>query len=177
MDAINALRKTFPDYARDLKINLQTVLGKSSLSPEQTWGVALACAIAVQNKTLYKAVLADAEAAVSAEVIEDARAAAALMGMNNVFYRFRHLVGKDAYEKIPARLRMQRIVKPATNRVDFELFSLAVSAVNACEACIQSHEHVVREGGLTEQNVLDSVRIGSTLAGAAAVLFDMESAG
>jgi lipoyl-dependent peroxiredoxin subunit D len=92
------------------------------------------------------------------------------MAMNNVYYRFRHLVGKESYGQKPARLRMNRLVKPVTTKVDFELFSLAVSAINACEACIQSHEKVVVEGGLTEDHVHDAVRIAATVHAAAVAL-------
>ena len=91
------------------------------------------------------------------------------MGMNNVYYRFRHMIGKEAYQK-PARLRMKRIAKPATNKTDFELFCLAVSAINGCETCVVSHEKTVLEGGLTEDNVHDAVRIAATVHGAVVAL-------
>jgi AhpD family alkylhydroperoxidase len=109
--------------------------------------VAIASAVATRNAALRDAVIADAGAEVSGEVIDDAVAAAALMAMNNVYYRFRHLVGKPSYSQMPARLRMQRIAKPLTNKADFELFCLAVSAINGCEMCIRSHEEVVLKGG------------------------------
>jgi len=97
-------------------------------------------------------------------------AAAALMAMNNVYYRFRHFIGKETYSQKPARLRMNRLVKPATQRVDFELFSLAVSAINGCETCVQSHEKVVIEGGLSEDQVHDAVRIAAVVQAAAVSL-------
>ena len=97
-------------------------------------------------------------------------AAAALMGMTNVFYRFRHLVGKEGYAQLPARLRMNRIAKPAADKLDFELFCLAVSAVNACEACVRSHEEALLKGGITEAQVHDAVRIAATIHGLASVL-------
>ena len=103
-------------------------------------------------------------------MVEDAKAAAALMGMNNVYYRFRHLVGREEYAQKPARLRMQRIAQVATNKADFELFCLAVSAINGCETCIRSHEQVVREGGLNEDQVNDAIRIAATFHGAAVAL-------
>ncbi len=103
-------------------------------------------------------------------MIEDAKAAASLMAMNNVYYRFRHIVGKESYGTKPARLRMNRLIKPATNKADFELFSLAVSAINNCEACVNSHEHAVLEGGLTEEHVHDAVRVAATLHAAAVAL-------
>jgi lipoyl-dependent peroxiredoxin subunit D len=107
---------------------------------------------------------------IGADVIDDALASASLMAMNNVYYRFRHMIGKPSYSQMPARLRMQRIAKPASNKVDFELFCLAVSAINACEACVRSHEAVVIQGGITEEQVHDAVRIAATIHAAAVAL-------
>lgn len=168
--AVAALADRLPDAARDIKLNLQSVLETSSLNEAQRFGVAVACAIAARNPDLKKAVIEDAGAKVDAAVIDDGIAAAALMGMNNVYYRFRHMIGKPSYETKPARLRMQRIAKPATNKADFELFCLAVSAINGCEACVKSHEHVVIEGGLSEDNVHDAVRIAAVIHAAAVAL-------
>jgi lipoyl-dependent peroxiredoxin subunit D len=103
-------------------------------------------------------------------LVEDARAAAVLMGMNNVYYRFRHIVGKPVYAQRPARLRMQRIAQPLTSKADFELFCLAVSAINACEACVRAHEHAVVESGLSEEHVHDAVRIAAVVHAAAVAL-------
>lgn len=170
MVKINQLREELPSLARDIKLNLQSVLQSNTLNDAQRWGVAVTSAATARNPQLLEAVLADARAHVEEAVVEDALAAAALMGMNNVYYRFRHLVGKDTYTQKPARLRMNRLVKPATNKVDFELFSLAASAINACEACIVSHEQVVLQGGLSEDAVHDAVRIASTIHAAALAL-------
>lgn len=170
MSAVETLRASIPEPARDIKLNLQSVLQQSTLTAAQRWGVAIASAVAARHAALRDALIADAAAEVSAEVIDDAIAAAALMAMNNVYYRFRHLVGKESYSQLPARLRMQRIAKPATSKVDFELFCLAVSAINACEMCIRSHEAVVIQGGLTEEQVHDAVRIAATINAAAVAL-------
>ena len=170
LTAIAGLAEGMPDAARDIRLNLQSVLETSSLNDAQRFGVAVACAIAARNPELEKAVIEDAGAKVEAAVIDDGVAAAALMAMNNVYYRFRHMIGKPVYETKPARLRMQRIVKPLTNKVDFELFCLAVSAINGCEACVKSHEQVVLEGGLSEDNVHDAVRIASVVHAAAVAL-------
>ena len=89
--------------------------------------------------------------------------------MNNVYYRFRHMVGKESYGAKPARLRMNRIVQPKTSKATFELMCLA-SAINGCESCIRSHEHAVVEGGLTEDHVHDAVRIAATIRAAAVAL-------
>ena len=170
MSAVETLRTSIPDVARDIRLNLQSVLQPGSLTPAQRWGVAIASAVATRNAALRDALLADAGAEVSGSVIDDALAAAALMAMNNVYYRFRHLVGKPSYSQMPARLRMQRIAKPLTSKTDFELFCLAVSAINGCEMCIRSHEEVVLQGGVTEEQVHDAVRIAATINAAAVSL-------
>ncbi len=170
MAALDAIRDAIPDLARDIRLNLQAVLQPGALTPAQRWGVALAAAVAARNAPLRDAILADALAEVDAAVVDDALAAAALMGMNNVYYRFRHMIGKPAYSEKPARLRMNRLVKPATSKLDFELFSLAVSAINGCEACLRAHEQVVVAGGLTEDAVHDAVRIAAVVHAAAVAL-------
>jgi alkyl hydroperoxide reductase subunit D len=170
MTMLENIRGAIPESARDIKLNLQSVLQGGSLSSAQRWGVAIATAIASRNAQLRDAVLTDARREVEPAVIDDACAAAALMAMNNVYYRFRHMIGKPTYADKPARLRMNRLTKPATNKTDFELFSLAVSAVNGCETCLQAHEKVVIEGGLSEEHVNDAVRIAATMHAAAIAL-------
>jgi alkyl hydroperoxide reductase subunit D len=170
MSAVESLRARLPENARDTKLNLQTVLQPGTLTAAQRWGVAVASAAAARNRELLDAMLADARDETSNAVIDDALAAASLMAMNNVYYRFRHLVAKPSYDQMPARLRMQRMAKPVTNKPDFELFCLAVSAINGCEMCIRSHEAVVIEGGLTEDHVHDAVRIAAVVQGAAVAL-------
>ncbi len=170
MNQIEKIRESLPEAAKDIKLNLQTVFQSATLTPAQLWGVAVASAIASRNRAIAIAVLTDAASQVEAGVIEDAKAAAALMAMNNVFYRFRHMAGKGSYSSKPARLRMNWIGKPLGSKTDFELFCLAVSATNGCEMCIQSHEKVVVEGGLSEDQVHDAVRIASTIQAGAVSL-------
>ncbi len=168
--ALEALRERLPEPARDLKLNLQAVLEPSSgaiLSEAQRWGVAVATAIAARHPALRDAILAEAAQHAPREVLEDAQAAAALMAMNNVFYRFRHIIEKAAYEEKPARLRMNRLVKPAASKVDFELYCLAVSAIHNCVACVKSHEKAVLEGGLSEDHVFEAIRIAAVINGVA----------
>jgi alkyl hydroperoxide reductase subunit D len=170
MNAIETLRARIPDAARDIKLNLHAVLTSGSLTVEQRWGVAVAAAIAARNPELRDAVLFDARGAAAPGVIADAQAAAVIMSMNNVYYRFRHMVGQPGYSQVPARLRMNRLAQPATSRAELELYSLAVSAINGCEMCIQSHEKVVRESGFTEEQVHDAMRIAATVQAAAVAL-------
>lgn len=170
MVALNAIREVLPEAGKDIRINLQSVLSESTLGIEQRWGTALACAHASRNLRLIEAVRADAAAVLTPAIMEDALAAAILMGMNNVYYRFRHMIGKEEYSTKPARLRMNYIARPQGSKVDFELFCLAVSAINGCESCVRSHEHTVLSGGLTSDHVHDAVRIAATVHAAAVAL-------
>lgn len=169
--SIDSIRDKLPDAAADIRLNLQTTLDSSSLNDAQKWMVAYASALASRNAELRDAVFDEAKNKVSNEIIEDAKAAAALMAMNNVFYRFRHFMEtKEVYKTLPARLRMNRVAKPLSNKTDFELACLAVSAINGCEMCVRSHEEVALKGGLTEENVVDAVRIAATMHAAAQAL-------
>jgi alkyl hydroperoxide reductase subunit D len=171
MEQINALRETLPESARDIKLNLSAVLQPGALNADQVWGTALACAYAARNPKLTQAVLADATAAgISAGALEDAKAAAILMSQNNIFYRFRHAIGKDSYAEKPARLRMLRLNQVASNKADMDLFSFAVSAINFCQACMNSHEEEALKHGLSEDQVHDAVRIASVIHAAAVAL-------
>lgn len=171
MQNLDAVREALPEPAKDLRLNLQSVLTSERLEPEQVWGVALASACFVREPRLREAILADARAAgVPDAVIDDARAAAALMGMNTVYYRFRHLVGKESYQHRPARLRMTRMARPASSKVNFELFSLACAALAGCEACVKAHEGILLQQGLTEEHAHDAVRIAAVIHGVAVAL-------
>lgn len=167
---LTRIKSLIPDHARDLKLNISSVLseeGAPGLSREQILGTALASAIAARNPVL----LAEIEALVEPEIgeaqVKAARAAASIMGMNNIYYRFTHLVGNDEYSKLPARLRMNVIGNPGVDKTDFELYSLAVSAINGCGACVASHEKVVRSGGVGAEGVQSAVRIAAVIHGVA----------
>jgi alkyl hydroperoxide reductase subunit D len=168
METLHRIREALPEAAKDIKINLGNVLQPGALNQAQVFGVALASAYTSRNAELVTALVAEARTAdVSAGVFEDAKAAAVLMGMNNVLYRFKHVLGKDDYQQRPAKLRMQRLAQVATNKADFELFCLAVSAINNCQTCMASHEASVLQHGLTADHVWDAVRIAATVNAAA----------
>jgi alkyl hydroperoxide reductase subunit D len=167
---LEELRAAIPEPAKDIRLNLAAVMEGGSLTPAQRWLIAAAAAFAARSPRLAEAIAADAGQATGAGVVDDARAAAALMAMNNVYYRFRHVVGKPGYAEKPARLRMNRMARPAGARLDFELACLAVSAINGCEACVRAHERTVVEGGLSEEQVHDAIRIAATFSAAAAAL-------
>lgn len=164
------LLASIPDYAKDLKLNLQAVLKQPELTEQQAWGTAVASAIASRNAEITEYLLEEAKAHLSPEALYAAKAAAAIMGMNNIWYRFGHLSGNEKYADIPARLRMQVIRTHGSDPVDFELWCVAVSAINGCGRCVSSHEAVLREKGVTEETILAAVRIAAVLHGLAAVL-------
>jgi alkyl hydroperoxide reductase subunit D len=172
--SIEALKARIPDYAKDIRLNLGTQAAEPSLSVQQRAGCFIAVALAARNAEVTAAIVAEFAPQLSPEALQAAKSAAAIMGMNNIYYRFTHLVGGD-YPNLPAKLRMSVIGRPGVEKADFELWCLAVSAINGCGACMSSHEHVVREAGLTQEQVQSAARIASVVHAVAAVL-DGESA-
>ncbi len=168
--SIDALRDQIPDYAKDIRLNLGTLASETALSDQQKWGAFLASALATGNSAVIKAVTEETKDKLSAEAATAARAAAAIMAMNNVYYRATHLMSSDEYQKMPAKLRMNVIGNPGVEKVDFELWSLAVSAINGCGMCLDSHEKVVRKAGLSADQVQAALRIAAAVNAAAAVL-------
>lgn len=175
--SIDALRDQIPDYAKDIRLNLGTLASETALSDQQKWGAFLASALASGNANVIKAFAAEAEGKLSPEAVTAAKAAAAIMGMNNIYYRATHLMSEKTYGTLPAKLRMNVIGNPGVDKVDFELWSLAVSAVNGCGMCLDAHEKVVRKGGLTTEQVQAALRIAASVHAAAAVLTGEEALG
>ena len=170
---LESLRDALPGYARDLHLNLGTVLtpaGAPGLSERQIWAVALASAAASRNASFTRDLQSLAAHRLDAAHVSAAHAAAAIMGMNNVYYRFLHLVEDAEYGKLPARLRMNVIGSPGIAKADFELLSLAVSAINGCGTCVASHERQLRQQGLGREAVQSAVRIAATVHAVARVL-------
>ena len=168
--SIETLKALLPEYAKDLKLNLSTLAAEPSLSEQQRAGTFIACALASRNKTTTNAIFTEFAPKLSAEALTAVRAAAAIMGMNNIYYRFTHLASAPDYRTLPAKLRMNVIGKPGVDKVDFELWCLAVSAINGCGMCIDSHEKILRAGGLTTEQIQASVRIASVVHAVAATL-------
>ena len=167
--SIDTLKDRLPDYAKDLRINLGIIASSTALTPQQAWGTAIAAAVTARSPEVLAQITADASAHLSPDVIAAAKAAAAIMGMNNVYYRFTHFMGAE-YAAMPARLRMQIIGKPGVDHADFELWCLASSAITGCEQCVRSHEKVVRDKGGTKEAIQDAVRIASVVQAVALTL-------
>ena len=157
------LARTLPDYAKDLKLNIGSLLSEPGLTPQQKYGTLVACAHATGYGPLIAAAEAEAAEHLSETAIDAAKSAAAIMAMNNVYYRFVHLASNKEYGTLPARLRMNVIGSPGIEKVDFELFSIAVSAINGCGMCIDSHEKVLRDHGVPTATIQSAVRLASVV--------------
>jgi len=168
--SLDSLRDQIPDYAKDIRLNLGTLASETALSDQQKWGAFLASAMATGNAQVIAAIVAETNGKLSEEASTAARSAAAIMAMNNVYYRATHLMISDEYQKMPAKLRMNVIGNPGVDKVDFELWSIAVSAINGCGMCLDSHEKVVRKAGLSAEQVQSALRIAAAVNAAAAVL-------
>ncbi|MEU9347249.1 alkyl hydroperoxide reductase [Streptomyces sp. NPDC048278] len=161
--SLDALKSRVPDYAKDLKLNLGSVIGNSELPAQQLWGTVLATAIAARSPIVLRELAPEAKANLTPEAYTAAKAAAAVMAMNNVFYRTRHLLSDHEYGTLRAGLRMNVLANPGVDKVDFELWSFAVSAVNGCGMCLDSHEQVLRKAGVGREVVQEAFKIASVV--------------
>lgn len=168
---LDELIDSLPPSAKDLKLNYSSLVrNNSELTTQQLWGTLVAAAIATRSATLTPAAIEAASTQLSPQALEAAKAVAAIMGMNNIFYRFHHLSSNPKYATMPARLRMNGLRGHGVEEVDFELWSLAVSAINGCGKCVDAHENVVREKGATEELVIAIVRVSAVIHAIGAVL-------
>ncbi len=165
---IENLKNQIQDYAKDIRLNLAFITaGGNGLEQNQAYGIALASAYATRNKTVIENILAEVQGKISDAEITAAKTAATLMAMNNIYYRFTHLVSDEEYQKMPAGLRMQGIGSHGIAKLDFELYSLAVSSINGCGMCMDSHAKSSANQGATNQTVQASVKIAAIINAAA----------
>ena len=170
---IKELRATLEDYAKDIKLNLGAVSeveGAPGLNDIQIKAILLASAYATKEGEVIRHILTEVSDDLSREYIEAAKAAVTIMAMNNVYYRFVHLASDKDFAKMPANLRMNVIGKPGIEKVDFELMSLAVSAINGCGMCMDAHVNEVAKAGVTKQGIQSTVRIASVINATAQAL-------
>lgn len=172
--SIDNLKAGLPEYAKDLKLNIGTLLRSTELNEQQLWGTLLASAAATRSEAVFSEVSEEAKTHLSDEAFNAALAAASIMAMNNVAYRAKSWLGSD-YAQVKMGLRMNVIANPGVEKIDFELWSLAVSAINGCEHCTIAHEKTVRGEGLTKEQVFEAVKIAATIQGVAQVV-DIEAA-
>ncbi|MGN6179620.1 MAG: carboxymuconolactone decarboxylase family protein [Mucilaginibacter sp.] len=171
-EGLSLLEKGESRYLRDFKLNFTSILTSEYLSAKECALLALSIAVNNNNNPLiqYYTRVAEAQGATAEEIAEPA-ACASLLASNNVFYRFRHFTQKEKYSQIPARIRMQIMMKPVTGKEFFELMSLAVSAVNGCEMCVNAHEDSLIKMGTTDERIFDAVRIASLVTSAGKLIF------
>ena len=167
--SLRDLADSLPDYARDLRANVAALLDDPGLGDQRKYGLILACAHGTGYKPIVEAAEAEVEGKLSPEAANAARAAAAVMAMNNVYYRFVHLASNPEYGTMPAKLRMNVIGNPGIDKADFELFSLAVSAQNGCGMCIDSHEKVLQQHGVKAETVQAGARVAAIMKAVATV--------
>jgi alkyl hydroperoxide reductase subunit D len=173
--SLESLKSLLPDYAKDLKLNLSSLAAETTLTQQQLAGTFIVSALASRQPQVIAAINDEFASKLEPAALNAAKSAAAIMGMNNIYYRFTHLASAPDYRTLPARLRMNVIGKPGVDKADFELWCLAVSAINGCGTCIDSHEKVLRDAGLTPEQIQAAVRIAAVVHAIAATL-DGESA-
>lgn len=167
--ALKEFAGTLPDFAKDIRLNVGSLLNEAVLNDQRKYGLLLACAHGTGYKPLVEATEAEVAGKLSSEAAQAARAAAAVMAMNNVYYRFTHLASNEEYRNMPAKLRMNVIGAPGIDKADFELFSLAVSAMNGCGMCIDSHEQVLKKAGVTAEVIQAGARIAAVMKAVATI--------
>lgn len=167
---LETLKRSLPPYAKDLKLNLSNLATDPALTPQQRNGTFLAAALASRNPGVIAAFVDEFAADMSDDAVTAAKAAASIMAMNNIYYRFAHLVSNRDYQSMPAKLRMSVIGKPGVEKADFELWSLAVSAINGCGACVDAHERELRKAGFSTEAIQTAVRIAAVVHAVAATL-------
>ncbi|MCX6123179.1 MAG: carboxymuconolactone decarboxylase family protein [Proteobacteria bacterium] len=159
-------KETLPDFARDTKINLGSILteeGAPGLTLKQIQGTALACVYATGSLPLREALESEFAASLPPEDVLAAKSAASVMAMNNVYYRFLHLLEDDEIQKLSAKLRMQVIGKPGIDKTTFEAYCLGVSALSGCGNCIKSHAHELKKAGLSNEGIQSIARIAAVI--------------
>src|SRR5215217_5701072 len=167
--SLKEFAETLPDFAKDLRLNLGSLLNDQTLGDQRKFGLLLACAHGSGYRPIVAAAEAEAEGKLSPEAANAARAAAAVMAMNNVYYRFVHLASNPVYGSLPAKLRMNVIANPGVDKADFELFSLAVSAMNGCGMCIDSHERVLTQHNVKAETIQTAARVAAVVKAVATV--------
>ena len=175
--ALEDLKAALPAYAKDLKLNLGSVIGGSRLSPLRLWGTVLATAIASRDPQTLRLLDDEARDTLSPQEYDAAKSAAAVMAMNNVFYRGKHLLheaGVDGYDEVSAGLRMSAIGTQgglgAEHQTDFEYWQFAVSAVNGCGQCLAAHEAALRAAGVAKPDIHEALKIAAVVHGVAVTL-------
>jgi alkyl hydroperoxide reductase subunit D len=169
MDALTTVKNLIPDFAKDIRLNIDGVIARSSLAPNEALGAALAAAFAAKSPELIAAFRSAAE--LPAEEANAALTAAALMGMNNVYYPFTEMSNDAELRTIPAGLRMNAYATHGgVSKKLFELYALAASIVGKCHFCVSSHYATLKQEGLSTKQLQDIGKIASVVNAAAQII-------
>src|SRR3712207_3285343 len=169
MEFLSALKERIPDYAKDIRLNLDGVIARSSLDAADALGAALAAAYAAKSKTLVDAIRGSGQ--LSDVDTNAALSAAALMGMNNVWYPYVEMANDEDLRTQRPELRMNAYATHGgVDKRRFELFALAASIVGKCHFCVGSHYKILKEIGMTAQQLRDVGRIAAVITAAGNVL-------
>lgn len=166
MKNLNELLSSLPEYAKDTKINVQSVFNKESnpLEQKQTFLIALAAANKIGNSNIIGALQGEFATELSDQEIRAAKVAASIMAMNTIYYRFVHLANNgDEYLKIPAGLRMQGIANHGIDKETFEAMSLAIAALEGCGMCIIAHEKQLDKSGFSKSQIQMVIKIAAII--------------
>jgi lipoyl-dependent peroxiredoxin subunit D len=167
MEFLEALKAQMPEHARDIRLNLDATIARSSLPAADALGVALAAAFAARSQPLIAAF----QAAVPPAEGYAALTAASLMAMNNTWYPFVEMTGDEDLKTQRPELRMNAYASHGgVARVSFESYALAASIVGKCHFCVQSHYALLKKEGLTVTQLRDIGRIAAVVSAAAQVL-------
>ncbi len=172
--SVENLKAALPEYAKDLKLNLGSIARSTELDEEQLWGTLLAAAAATRNAQVLAEIGAEAVDYLSAEAYQAALGAASIMAMNNVFYRGRGFLN-GSYDDLRAGLRMNIIANPGVAKANFELWCFAVSSINGCPDCVASHEHTLREAGVSRETIHEALKTAAIVSGVAQAIVTVQT--
>lgn len=172
MENLESLKSLIPDYAKDVKINLQSLVTPKNpaLTATQVFGAALTSAYATKEKTLIQILQNEVQNILSEAEVKTVKTAATLMAMNNIYYRFLHISEDKEYSQMPAGLRMRGIADHGIEKIDFEIFSLAASIINGCGMCIDAHANQLIKHGISKSQIQMVAKITAIVNSAAQVL-------
>lgn len=168
MSWVEQIKEGLPEYAKDTKLNLDSVINRSSLDIAEANGCALAAAMATGNGKLVSFIQSNLE---DARERDAALTAASLMGMNNVWYPYVEMTDDANLKGLPAQLRMNAIsTHGGTTKERFEAYSLAASIVGKCHFCVKSHYDNLRKMEYSVEQLRDIGRIAAVITSVAKVL-------
>jgi len=160
MQWVDNIKAEMPEYAKDIKLNLDATIKRSTLGDMAEY-VALAAAFATGHHKLWTWIHSEMTDEHEANA---AITAASIMAMNNIWYPYVEMSKDIQLKNLPAQLRMNAISTHAgTTKEKFEAYSLAASIVGKCEFCVKAHYDTLRKAGYTAEQLRDIGRISAVI--------------